>query len=383
MRVEIKVNEGYEVEDVLEKALKTIRAEQEGVLRDPYLLELYNYSGNLYNVLMDAMNEEILDILFGIEKSEPSRPLGKIKVTGIPLKKSYRAGLIKVAVTVNGKHGQYQSHRWIKPNYAKQILDRYIRGRGGDPNAITFKNKTTETLHDKAKALKEYERIKPQEDLITFIGNNYITSSNVIDIKRPEAYIARWDSTQEGQSEFNKLLQSFKLPQYKGISFQNKINGRPISRVGVINFLDKTDTDRELQGVFIENYKIKDQSGNEVLFKIPDLTPINYDDYPIVTKTNWDNVKFFNKQKERKHFINHGHEHDLWVTVNDYIKSGADLLNAPLNDDIISVEVNNEVMRYDKVNNIFVCANVNGTLKTIMIPKGGIEYFERQLKGKI
>ena len=28
------------------------------------------------------------------------------------------------AVTVNGKHGQYQSHRWIKPNYAKQILDR-------------------------------------------------------------------------------------------------------------------------------------------------------------------------------------------------------------------------------------------------------------------
>ena len=47
MRVEIKVNEGYEVEDVLEKALKTIRAEQEGALRDPYLLELYNYSGNI------------------------------------------------------------------------------------------------------------------------------------------------------------------------------------------------------------------------------------------------------------------------------------------------------------------------------------------------
>lgn len=62
----IKIKKGYEPEDVLEKALKTLKARHKTSekLRDPYLRALQEYSNNLYDVVMNAMIDDILKIMY-------------------------------------------------------------------------------------------------------------------------------------------------------------------------------------------------------------------------------------------------------------------------------------------------------------------------------
>lgn len=80
MEIKIKVKEGYEPEDILEKALTTMKQERvKGKLDDPYLNELHEYSMKLYDLVMDAMIEEILEVVEGKELKKSYRPK-KIRV---------------------------------------------------------------------------------------------------------------------------------------------------------------------------------------------------------------------------------------------------------------------------------------------------------------
>lgn len=83
MKYKIIVDKRYNAEDVLEKALTSIRAKREhrGSMRDPFLNELHSYSMELFDRVMEAMNEEILDVLYPDEKTEPLvKPIEKPKV---------------------------------------------------------------------------------------------------------------------------------------------------------------------------------------------------------------------------------------------------------------------------------------------------------------
>lgn len=71
--------------------------------------------------------------------------LMKIKLINLKLHKSNRANLVKVAKQVQGKTGTYQSHRWINPNKALDILKNDLLKQGiKEINNLTFEEKITD-----------------------------------------------------------------------------------------------------------------------------------------------------------------------------------------------------------------------------------------------
>lgn len=67
----------------------------------------------------------------------------KIRLIKRELEKSYKSGLVKVAVTVNGKYGQYQSHRWKSAKTATKMLKDKLKKEGIDLESTKFKDKKT------------------------------------------------------------------------------------------------------------------------------------------------------------------------------------------------------------------------------------------------
>ncbi len=71
--------------------------------------------------------------------------------------KSNRANLVKVAVMVNGKHGQYSSHRWKNPTSAFNIMLEGLKKQGINTEQIEFIDKTTKEIKTQEDIIKEYK----------------------------------------------------------------------------------------------------------------------------------------------------------------------------------------------------------------------------------
>lgn len=96
----------------------------------------------------------------------------KVNPISTKLSKSYRAGLVKVAVTVNGKHGQYQSHRWKSPIDATRILRDTLKKEG--ITDTKFKSKSTNELHDINSLPEHYKKDNQGKDFISWVKDNYV-----------------------------------------------------------------------------------------------------------------------------------------------------------------------------------------------------------------
>lgn len=181
MQIKIKVKKGYEPEDVLVKALKTIRAEREqGKLDDPYLRYLQEYSLNLYDTVMAQMEKEIAAVL----TNQPlKKSIGTVRLK-VPydklnqelLRKSTK-GKVLTAVTVNAKTGQYQSHRWKNPNQAFDIALSDIKKQVGNIEDIKFIDKKTNKESSEEEILNNYAKQDSKVTLQNFIKEKYLINN--------------------------------------------------------------------------------------------------------------------------------------------------------------------------------------------------------------
>lgn len=89
-----------------------------------------------------------------------------------------RAGLVKVMVTVNGQHGQYQAYRWKKPKAAMGVLKQAFKQQGVDIASVTFKNKRTGKTHDFDDITRNYFKDGKEQTIQDFVKKNYDLSKD-------------------------------------------------------------------------------------------------------------------------------------------------------------------------------------------------------------
>lgn len=93
------------------------------------------------------------------------------------MKASNRANLVKVAVQVNGRTGQYSSHRWKNPNAALNVLKETMKRAGVKPtDELEFKNKKTKKTLSENQLIAEYKESKTTDTLQDFVKKNYVVS---------------------------------------------------------------------------------------------------------------------------------------------------------------------------------------------------------------
>ncbi len=93
----------------------------------------------------------------------------KIRLIKRELKKSYKSGLVKVAVTVNGKHGQYQSHRWKSAKTATKMLKDKLKQEGIDLESVKFRDKKTNKEFSIDELTTEYGKANTDEIYIEWV----------------------------------------------------------------------------------------------------------------------------------------------------------------------------------------------------------------------
>lgn len=167
----IKVKKGYEPEDVLEKALKSLRGQRRNKLEDPYLKQLYNHAKAMYKLLSDCMIEDILEVLY------PEKDL-----------KKSRSNLVLIEVDVHTKHGTHRSKKWVRADKGLTDLKGQLKDQLADGKEIQFKNKTTgETDTDEA-ILEAYRKHGKEESLQSFIRDQYTITPKPIDKPNIKSY---------------------------------------------------------------------------------------------------------------------------------------------------------------------------------------------------
>lgn len=93
------------------------------------------------------------------------------------MKAANRANLVKVAVQVNGRTGQYSSHRWKNPNAALNVLKETMKRAGVKPtDELEFKNKKTKKTLSENQLIAEYKESKTTDTLQDFVKKNYVVS---------------------------------------------------------------------------------------------------------------------------------------------------------------------------------------------------------------
>ena len=86
-----------------------------------------------------------------------------------------RSHLVKVAVMVNTKTGQHQSHRWINPNKAMGVLKEGIKGIK-PTDEITFKDKETGRTLSEKKVMNEYQKDGHGKTIQQYVRDKYKVS---------------------------------------------------------------------------------------------------------------------------------------------------------------------------------------------------------------
>lgn len=64
IKIKVKRNSDLEVDEVLEKALKSIKEKEKTPIRDPYIKKLLKEAGDIYDIVTAQMIEDILDVMY-------------------------------------------------------------------------------------------------------------------------------------------------------------------------------------------------------------------------------------------------------------------------------------------------------------------------------
>lgn len=95
----------------------------------------------------------------------------KFILNNAKLQKGYTTGKIKVAVTVNGRFGQYQSHRWKSPKQAIEVLRSTLKREGIE--IAKFKDKTTGKIIAENQLTNLYKEAAPDESFVEWVRGKY------------------------------------------------------------------------------------------------------------------------------------------------------------------------------------------------------------------
>ena len=210
IRIEYSDDQEIEPEDILEKALSKLRGKRKQnrvkSMKDAYLNTLRKYSLNLYDRVMEAMVTDILDVLYGTEKSESDIiPLEEspIRVYNPTLSKGTRGpldttGLVLVQMVIHdAKRGSYNGSRWKNPSVAAekaaQDLGRAYGAKMTEKTPLKFKGTNRIfTIQEIAETMADKQIESNIQDFIiqNFEPANKTKNQNVDGIK---LYTYNWD----------------------------------------------------------------------------------------------------------------------------------------------------------------------------------------------
>lgn len=93
------------------------------------------------------------------------------------MKATNRANLVKVAVQVNGRTGQYSSHRWKNPGAALNVLKETMKRAGvKTTDELEFKDRKSKKTLNEDELIKQYKESKTTDTLQDFVKKNYTVS---------------------------------------------------------------------------------------------------------------------------------------------------------------------------------------------------------------
>lgn len=167
-------------------------------LRDKYLESLRKDALDIYDKVMDAMVDEIVDVIYEEDlkkalKIEFRKDVKDIRIAfrkEDDLYKSFKDGKILVPVIVNSKHGSYESHRWKGFKEALSVTKNYMKKKENiDVDKYSFKNKKTGKVYGYEELFKELTDKNPEVNFASKVKENFIlvkkTKENAKTIEKP------------------------------------------------------------------------------------------------------------------------------------------------------------------------------------------------------
>lgn len=137
------------------------------------------------------------------------------------MKAANRANLVKVAVQVNGRTGQYSSHRWKNPNAALNVLKETMKRAGvKTTDELEFKSKKTKKVVDEEQLIADYKESKTTDTLQDFVKKNYTVLK--ADAKEPKG------EKDNGRNE-SEIPNPEKYPNYAGRDLRDYVNKQGIN----------------------------------------------------------------------------------------------------------------------------------------------------------
>lgn len=113
----------------------------------------------------------------------------KIRLINKSLNKASKEGKVLVAVMVNGKTGQYQSHRWKGKKDALKELSNALKQSGvSEPDKAAFINKENNKKLSINEVMKEYMDSGSSEVLQSYVKKNYEIEKKPIDTQGEKGY---------------------------------------------------------------------------------------------------------------------------------------------------------------------------------------------------
>ena len=167
-------------------------------LRDKYLESLRKDALDVYDKVMDAMVNEIVDVIYEEDlkkalKIEFRKDVKDIRIAfrkESDLNKAFTDGKILVPVIVNGRDGTYESHRWKSFKEALSDTKTYMKKKENiDVDKYSFKNKKTGKVYGYEELFKELTDKNSKVNFTNEVKENYIlvkkTKENAKTIEKP------------------------------------------------------------------------------------------------------------------------------------------------------------------------------------------------------
>lgn len=167
-------------------------------LRDKYLESLRKDALDVYDKVMDAMVDEIVDVIYEEDlkkalKIEFRKDVKDIRIAfrkEDDLHKASKEGKILAPVIVNGKNRTFESHRW--KSFKEALLDTktYMKKKENiDVDKYSFKNKKTGKVYGYEELFKELTDNNPEVNFTNEVKENFIlvkkTKENAKTIEKP------------------------------------------------------------------------------------------------------------------------------------------------------------------------------------------------------
>lgn len=125
-----------------------------------------------------------------------------------------RGHLVKVAKQIQGQTGAYQSHRWINPNKAIEVLKQDIGGVKAT-DELTFTNKQSgREISEKEPRINEHyrDRIRPSDlndDVVPVLDEQFFQPTKVADVNNVEY-------KEEDNYTPGETFENLKIPEFRG-----------------------------------------------------------------------------------------------------------------------------------------------------------------------